>query len=177
MQGGDPYIPRSWGGGCTAAELYRNLRERGVSKFEAAQYIYTIIRTHPDAVTDPELSAPLEVIPHPDNETVTVMTGKLVLDGSEVRMSTKRPAEIELPNAPGRRDQWDWNEARTFARNLYLRAVAIGGPEPDIAAEVRLFLANKHVKDKDGNAAMPSDSSLYEHVRQWRAAGDYSTNR
>ena len=30
MQGGDPYIPQSWGDGCTAAALYKQLRERGV---------------------------------------------------------------------------------------------------------------------------------------------------
>jgi len=33
---GDPYIPRSWGGGCTAAALYKQLRQRGMPKFEAA---------------------------------------------------------------------------------------------------------------------------------------------
>src|SRR5215813_5506578 len=104
MKGGDPYIPRSWGGGCTAAALYKQLRERRMSKFEAAQAVYMIIRTHPDVVTDPELPAPIEIIPHADTEDITIVATKptrsgntviITLDGAEVRISVKRAAEIE----------------------------------------------------------------------------------
>jgi hypothetical protein len=174
MQGGDdPYIPRSWGGGCTADALYRNLRERGVSRLEAAQTIYAIIRTHPDVVTDPPLPAPLEVIPHPDSEVVTILAGKLVLGGSEVRVNTKRPTGIDVLNRPGH-DQWDWSEARIFARGLYQRTILAGNADKlDIVAEVRVFFARKHGENKDGTDIVPSDSSLRDHVRAWREAGDY----
>lgn len=170
MQGGDPYIPQSWGDGCTAAALYRNLRERDMSKFEAAQAIYMIIRTHPDVITDPELPAPLEVIPHPDTETVTIMAGKLVLDGSEVRISAKPTAGIEVPKPAGRRDEHDWEKARRNMRNLFLRATANGGDEPDMVAELRVYF-EKLIKKLGGD--MPSDRTLQGHVAEWRKAGDY----
>jgi hypothetical protein len=170
----DAYIPRSLGDGCTAEALYRQLRERRMSKFEACQAIYTIIRTWPDVVTDPLLPAPLEIIPHPDNETITIMAGKLKLDGSKVRMSTQRPAGIEVPNACGRREQWDWPWARNYAREIYRQAVVWGGDEPDIVAEVRLLFARKHGRDKNGQDIVPSDRSLRDHVQQWREAGDYT---
>jgi len=174
QSGDDPYMPRSWGGGCTADALYRNLRERGVSKLEAAQTIYAIIRTHPDVVADPPLPAPLEVIPHPDSEIVTILAGKLVLDGSEVRVNTKRPAGIDVPNRPGRHDHWDWPEARIFARGLYQRAILAGNAgKLDIVAEVRVFFARKHGEDRDSTDIVPSDRSLREHVQAWREAGDY----
>jgi hypothetical protein len=119
-----------------------------------------------------ELPAPLEVIPHPDSETVTFMAGKLVLDGSEVRVNMKRPAGIKVPNTPGRTDQWDWDEARVYLRNFYLRAVA-GGDDPDLVAELRVFFQKKHGTDEHGNDIVPSDRSLREHVQEWRGKGDY----
>jgi len=178
MTGGDPYIPQSWGGGCTGAELYKQFRERGMSKFEAAQAVYMIIRTHPDVVTDPELPAPLEIIPHPDNETITFFivkrtkTGRtsiITLDGSQVRLSTRRPAEIKVPKPAGRHDEHDWETARRTMRNLFLRKTALG-EEPDMVAELRVYF-EKLIKELGGD--MPSDRTLQAHIAEWRAAGDY----
>jgi hypothetical protein len=168
MPGGDPYIPRSWGGGCTAAALYQTLRERGMSKLDAAQALYVIIRTHPDVATDPELPTPLEVIPRPDSETVIIKADKLVLDGSEVRMRTKRPAGIDVPKPAGRTDQYNWNEGRAYLRNLHHRAVATGNDKLDLVAELRVFFERMYGTDN-----MPGDRSLRDHVQAWREAGDY----
>jgi len=174
QRGDDPYTPLSWGSGCTAGALYKQLRERGVPKLEAAQTIYAIVRTRPDVVTDPLLPAPLEILPAPDSERIIIAAGKLVLDGSEVRVSPKHPAGIDVPDRPDRRAQWDWPEARTYARGLNQRAILAGNADKlDIVAEVRVFFARKHGKDKDGTDIVPGDRSLREHVQSWRAAGDY----
>ena len=51
-------------------------------------------------------------------------------------------------------------------RNLFLRATAFGGDEPDMVVELCVYFDKLR-------GDTPSDRSLQEHIAEWRKAGDY----